>query len=290
MSNSSLARAPAVAEPGGSEFAYDRVELTDDDFRQAAALVGQLTGIVIKEHKREMIHSRLSRRLRALGLQSYKAYLEFVQSDAGKNEIGEFINVVTTNLTSFFREDHHFQDLKNKVLAQIAAEGRSRVRIWSSACSSGEEPYSIAMTVRESDAAQAKDLKILATDLDTNILARASAGVYAQDRVTAIPEKMLRASTKQVGDKFEFTSEVKRMITFRQLNLLTRWPFSGPFDVIFCRNVLIYFDADTKREVVNRMAQMLRPNGTLYLGHSESLLGEHALLSSEGKTIYRRRA
>ena len=266
-----------------------RAEMTDEDFRIAAQLVGQLTGIVIKEHKREMIQSRLSRRIRALGLQNYQDYLQFVQTDAGKGEVGEFINVVTTNLTSFFREEHHFDDLR-EVLRGIAAEGRQRVRIWSSACSSGEEPYTIAMTVRDLEAARFSDLKILATDLDTNILARAKAGVYSEERVRAVPQDMLKRSTVKTPEGYSFNSEIKNMITFRRLNLLENWPFSGPFDVIFCRNVLIYFDAPTKHRLVGRFAEMLAPGGTLYLGHSESLLGNHDLLVSIGKTIYRRRA
>ena len=283
-----MAQLSTVAEADGLDSAYDRIELTNDDFQLAAKLVGELTGIVIKEHKREMIHSRLSRRLRALGKKSYREYLEFIQTPAAKDEIGEFINVVTTNLTSFFREEHHFDDLRT-VMNRLAAEGKERIRIWSSACSSGEEPYSIAMTVRETEAARARDLKILATDLDTNILGKASAGVYSAERTRSIPTEMLRNSTQKSGENSEFKPEIKRMITFRQLNLLGRWPFSGPFDVIFCRNVLIYFDAQTKHSIVNRMAQMLTPDGTLYLGHSESLLGEHDHLISEGKTIYRRR-
>lgn len=272
------------------EVALDRVELTDADFNRASALVGKLTGIVIREHKREMIQSRLSRRLRARKLNDYKEYLDFLESDAGKSEIGEFINVVTTNLTSFFREEHHFTHMRDVVLERAAKAQQGRIRIWSSACSSGEEPYSIAMTVKSSAAAQARDLKILATDLDTNILARAKSGVYGKDRVEAIPNDMLKSSTVSAGADYEFRPEIKGMITFRQLNLLGDWPFSGPFDVIFCRNVLIYFDAETKRKVVDRMANLLTAEGFLYLGHSESLLGEHPMLISEGKTIYRRRS
>ncbi len=267
---------------------FDRVELTDEDFRLASALVGRLTGIVIKEHKREMIQSRLSRRLRALGMSTFKQYLEYVQSDAGQGEIGELINVVTTNLTSFFREAHHFEDLKSVALPRAMTENPNRIRIWSSACSSGEEPYSIAMSVLESAAARSRDLKILATDLDTNILARAAAGAYPAERCAAIPPAMLQSATNQRGGDHVFNEKVKGLITFRKLNLLENWPFSGLFDVIFCRNVLIYFGADTKRQLVDRMARIIRPGGTLYLGHSESLLGEHPLLRSEGKTIYRR--
>lgn len=269
---------------------YDRIELTVDDFAVATALVKRLTGIVIQEHKREMIQSRLSRRLRALQLASYREYLEFVQSSAGKDEIGEFMNVVTTNLTSFFRESHHFDDLRDVALPRAVDMSPGRVRIWSSACSSGEEPYSIAMTVRESVASSVRDLKILATDLDTNILARAAAGKYSQDKTSSIPSNMLNKSASKDGADYVFNQNIKNMIAFKNLNLLGSWPFSGPFQVIFCRNVLIYFDAETKKTLVDRMTQMLSPGGTIYLGHSESLLGDHPLLQSEGKTIYRKRA
>lgn len=268
--------------------AFDRIDLSDDDFRRASELVYRLTGIVIKEHKREMIQSRLSRRLRALNIGTYADYLEYVQSDDGRGEIGELINVVTTNLTSFFRESHHFDDLKTVSLPKAMAENPNRIRIWSAACSSGEEPYSIAMTVQDSVAAQARDLKILATDLDTNILARAANGVYPADRVSSIPRDMLKSSATERGGEYAFNAKIKSMITFRNLNLLEKWPFSGPFDIIFCRNVLIYFDSETKRSLVDRMARLIRPGGTLYLGHSESLLGDHELLQSAGKTIYRR--
>ena len=265
-------------------------KMSDEEFRRFARLVHDLTGIVIKEHKREMIHSRISRRLRALSVPSFAEYLKLVESPAGQDELGELVNAVTTNLTAFFRENHHFEHLKDEMLAPMAAEKAGRIRIWSSACSSGEEPYSIAMTVLESAAARAPDLKILATDLDTNILARAAAGVYPADRVKPIAEPLRRKSfVEEPGGEHRARDELKRLITFRQLNLLHAWPMSGPFDVIFCRNVLIYFEADVKRAIVDRMAELLRPGGTLYLGHSESLLGEHPLLSSEGKTIYRRR-
>lgn len=265
--------------------------MTAAEFQRITALVNQLTGIVIKEHKREMVHSRISRRLRALGLPNFAAYLDLVESPRGADEIGELINVITTNLTAFFRENHHFEHLQQEILDPMAAQRAGRIRIWSSACSSGEEPYSIAMTVLGSAAAASADLKILATDLDTNMLQRASNGVYPEDRVKPIPAHLAkRALTRCASGDYAFSDAAKRMITFRQINLLHDWPMSGPFDAIFCRNVLIYFDADTKAQIVNRMAQLLRPDGALYLGHSESLLGEHPLVVSEGRTIYRRRA
>ncbi|MEM9725292.1 MAG: protein-glutamate O-methyltransferase CheR [Pseudomonadota bacterium] len=276
----------SAAAPVGSA-----AKMTDEEFRRFAALVNVLTGIVIKEHKREMIHSRISRRLRACNMSSFAEYLTLVEGSNADAERGELINAVTTNLTAFFREAHHFDHLRDHMLAEMAAAKQSRVRIWSSASSSGEEPYSIAMTVADSRIAQTADVKVLATDLDTDILARAAAGRYPADRVKPIPEGLRRKAFVELpGGEFEARDEVKRFLTFRRLNLLEEWPMSGPFDVIFCRNVLIYFDSDVKRGIVERMARLLRPGGALYLGHSESLLGDHPLLLSEGKTIYRRKA
>lgn len=277
-------------EPCADATGVSGEKMTDDEFRRFAVLVDRLTGIVIKEHKREMIHSRIARRLRALSIRSFGAYLALVESPQGESELGELINVVTTNLTSFFRENHHFEHLRDVMLAEMADAGQGRIRIWSSASSSGEEPYSIAMTALESKAARMRDLKILATDLDTNILAKAEAGVYVADRVKPIPQALQnKYFAAAPGGDFQVREEARRLLTFRRLNLLHDWPMSGPFDVVFCRNVLIYFEADVKKTIVDRMAKLLRPGGALYLGHSESLLGDHPLLKSEGKTIYRRR-
>lgn len=265
--------------------------MTDGEFAEASALVGQLTGIVIKAHKREMMQSRLTRRLRALGIASYAEYLKFVASPAGEGEIGEMINAVTTNLTSMFRESHHFDHLREQILNPMAADAAPRIRLWSAACSSGEEPYSIAMTVLGSKADAHANLKILATDLDTNMLSRGREGVYPAERFEPAPPELRDRASKAVdGDARRFVESVRRMITFNQLNLLHEWPVRGPFDAIFCRNVLIYFEAPVKRQIVDRLAGLLRPAGALYLGHSESLLGDHPDLISEGRTIYRRRS
>lgn len=286
--SSTRARGEAPGALPAASVAEDR--LTEAQFAEISRLVGELTGIVLKSHKREMIHSRLSRRLRALNLKSFEAYFALLSSDAGADEIGHLINAVTTNLTSFLREGHHFDHLKAEVIAPMAASGASRLRIWSSACSSGEEPYTIVMTALSTNGfSKIRDAKILATDLDTEILARAKRGVYDEDRVKSVPKALLDAAATRRGDSIEFSPQSKSFITFRQLNLLHKWPMSGPFDAIFCRNVLIYFDAPTKRDIVDRMANLLRPDGALYLGHSESILGDHPLLSSEGRTIYRRR-
>lgn len=263
--------------------------MTDADFARATELVFELSGIVIKEHKREMIYSRLARRLRALGYPDYTSYLDYVASDAGKDEIGELLNAVTTNLTSFFRESHHFDHLRDEILDPMATRGADRVRLWSAACSTGEEPYSIAMSVMSSKLAQHRDLKILATDLDTNVLSKAREGVYPRERIDPAPAEVAQRYAKPVdASTIRISDELRRMITFNRLNLQHEWPVRGPFDAIFCRNVLIYFENDAKKRIVERLARLIRPGGALYLGHSESLLGENALLVSEGRTIYRR--
>lgn len=272
------------------ESTVDESKLSESDFKRVSTLVMSLAGIVIKEHKREMIYSRLSRRLRALNYATISSYLDFVESPAGQAETGELINAVTTNLTSFFRESHHFDHFRDEMLAPMAASGQSRVRVWSSASSTGEEPYSIAMTAMSTTGFHRfSDYKMLATDLDTNVLAKASAGCYDADKQKGLsPEQISKYFNQKPDGSIEAKPEVKKLITFKQLNLLHQWPVSGPFDVIFCRNVLIYFDTPTKRDIVDRLTRLVRPDGALYLGHSESLLGDHPLLRSEGKTIYRR--
>lgn len=265
--------------------------MTDAEFDRVAAKVREVAGIVLKPHKRQMIYTRLSRRLRALGLTSFTEYLDLLEGPRSGDELVEFSNAITTNLTSFFREAHHFVHLQTEVLEPLRQEGPRRIRIWSAGCSTGEEPYSIALTARASGGlGPGADFRILATDLDTRVLASAAAGVYPETRAADIPSELrANAVLRRPGGKVEIGAAVRAMIAFRRLNLLHAWPFRGPFQAIFCRNVLIYFDAETKARLVNRLAEVLAEDGVLYLGHSESLLGEHPLLRSEGRTIYRRR-
>ncbi|MEL6476596.1 MAG: protein-glutamate O-methyltransferase [Pseudomonadota bacterium] len=278
---------PAFQDHDGDEPISSDQTLTSEQFSRVAALVFSLTGIVLKEHKMQMVHARLMRRMRSLKIPRFEDYIALVESKNAGDEIEQFINAVTTNLTSFFREDHHFEHLESEILTPLANQGANRVRIWSAGCSTGEEPYSIAMTVLTGQPRSNWDLRILATDLDTNVLAHASAGLYRNDKTEAIPERY-RKYTRQQADGLEMSAEAKRLITFRQLNLLETWPVSGPFDAIFCRNVMIYFEADTKADLVERFARLLAPHGALYLGHSESLLGTHPLLMRDGQTTYRR--
>jgi len=268
----------------------------DEDFNALRALVREHTGISLSEAKRELVYGRLSRRLRALGLQSFSQYRHLLTNDAEGQEMVEFCNAITTNLTSFFRELHHFEYLRDQVLAPLAKRGSGqRLRIWSAGCSTGEEPYSIAMTVREALPEGARhDIRILATDLDSDVLSRARSGVYAQDRVKGL-------STQRVGQfcreqregssvRYRVTPDLRELITFNQLNLMNALPMKGPLDVIFCRNVVIYFDKETQRDLFRRYAQLQRPGDILFLGHSESMFKVSDDYTLVGRTVYRRNA
>ena len=282
--------APRVSDSRDTGAYGGEFNMSDAEFQRVADKVFEIAGIVLKDHKRQMVYTRLSRRLRALGMTSFTVYMDHLESWAGSREITEFSNAVTTNLTSFFREAHHFDHLRHEVLEPLGKAGKSRIRVWSAGCSTGEEPYSIALTARAAARSMGgADFRILATDLDTNVLAKAKAGIYPEARVADVPSELRSGAMSRRGADMEMSAQLKSMIAFRQLNLLHAWPFRGPFDVIFCRNVLIYFDAETKAGLVRRYAEALTDDGILYLGHSESLLGEHPLLSSEGRTIYRRR-
>jgi chemotaxis protein methyltransferase CheR len=269
-------------------------DFRDEDFNALRQLVKKITGINLADSKRELVYGRVSRRLRVLGLSSfsdYRAVLETRDSD----ELSEFCDAMTTNLTSFFREAHHFDYLRDEFLLPRAADSHAsrRIRLWSSACSSGEEPYSIAMTVCEALPNWRQwDIKILATDLDSHMLARAQRGVYAADRMTGVSAKRLgqffRPSSEDGGRAFEVVQDLADLITFKPINLMHPLPMPGPLDVIFCRNVVIYFDKDTQRDLFARIAVVQRPDDLLFLGHSETLfkVSEHYALI--GKSMYRR--
>ena len=273
--------------------------LSDQDFRFIAAEIHRRAGIVLHEHKRDMVYGRLVRRVRELGLPSFRAYCEHLQTPEGVDEVGFMINAITTNLTAFFREAHHFETMRTVALPEIVARGREvgrRLRLWSAACSSGEEPYSMAMTLLGSGVdLRGWDVRILATDLDTDMLARATRGVYAAEALAKVPLELRRRFTEPAqddkrADAVTIKPAVRQLVTFRQLNLLDKWPMRGPFDIVFCRNVLIYFDAETKARVIRGLNDILRPGGWLCLGHSESLLSGSHDLKLVGHTVYRRAA
>lgn len=273
-------------QPVSREFSF-----TDKDFRFLAGLASSKTGIVLQEQKKDMVYGRLARRLRALGLESFKEYCDLLQTDAGADEISQLVNAITTNLTSFFRESHHFTHLAEEVLKPLTGAGHvGRLRIWSAACSSGMEPYSLAMTMRSAIPHIDKwDAKILATDIDSNMVQTGATGEYAQADVQSVPPAF-RTGIRPGGKpgKVMMDDELKRLIVFRQLNLLEAWPFKGPFDAVFCRNVVIYFDKPTKQKLFARMAEAIKPGGWLYIGHSENLHGISDRFELVGRTIYRK--
>jgi chemotaxis protein methyltransferase CheR len=279
----------ALSAPRVREFAFG-----NEDFEALRKLVKELTGINLSDQKRELVYGRLARRLRALHLRSFADYRDLLASDGGK-EIAEFCNAITTNLTSFFRESHHFDYLREQVLLPRLNDRSAsrRLRIWSAGCSTGEEPYSLAMTILESiPDLRTWDIKILATDLDSDVLSRARRGVYAADRVRNLgAQRLTRFFVERRGRDgpcYEVAPDLVSLITFKQLNLMHPLPMKGPLDAIFCRNVVIYFDKDTQRELFARVAHLQRPGNLLFLGHSESLFKVSESYSPIGKTIYRR--
>jgi chemotaxis protein methyltransferase CheR len=271
-------------------------ELSEADFRSLAKYAYDKSGITLSDGKRNLVYSRLSRRLRALGMASFREYRDYLTGENGDQEIENFINSISTNHTKFFREDHHFDHLRSQVIAPFAQAARgkrgARFRVWSAGCSSGEEPYTIAVVAaREIPDLLAQDLRILATDIDTQVLTKAAAGEYPAASVDQVPSAYRKYFLPKNGKSSEtvvIDRSVRSLIAFRRLNLIQDWPFKGPFDVIFCRNVMIYFDNETKTGLVDRYVKMLKPGGFLYLGHSESLIGAHADLKAVGRTIYRK--
>lgn len=271
------------------EAPFAEAPLTAEDFQAIIAIVRKSSGIVLTAAKRELVYSRLRRRLRALNLDSFAAYRAIVEGPDGADEQVRMINAITTNLTGFFRERHHFDFLGNGLLPALPRTER-RLRIWSAGCSSGEEPYTLAMTLRRSmpDIDQ-WDARILATDIDTDMVAVGSAGQYPMERAAAIPEELRRAHVRRIdSETVGMAPELKALIAFRNLNLLGPWPMKGKFDVIFCRNVVIYFDKATQRSLIDRFAELLVPNGHLFVGHSETLHNITDRFHHIGRTIHRR--
>jgi len=268
---------------------------TDKDFDCLRQLVGERTGIVLSDAKRDMVYSRLARRLRQLKLDSFAHYCELIQDEtANANEMVQLTNAITTNLTSFFREAHHFDFLRQQVIPEWRREHAAdkRIRLWSSACSTGEEPYSIAITLRQAMAdLRGWDARILATDLDTNVLSTAQQAIYKDERIEGLSHEdrkqwFLKGKSGQ-GGMVRARDELRELITFRQLNLMHDWPFKGPFDAVFCRNVVIYFNQDTQRQLLDRIADHMTPGGYLFMGHSETLHNVSNRFKLIGKTIYR---
>lgn len=272
-------------------------ELTLDsrDFKFVCDYVYDNAGIVLGESKREMVYRRLSRVIRDKKLPSFSDYVRLLRQNP-EQEKRYFINAITTNLTSFYRENHHFDYLLKHEFPKLLKSnaGTKRIRIWSSASSTGEEPYSIAITAYQAFKSVLSnwDVKVLATDIDSNVLAHAKAGVYENRKIEDLPadirNKYFQKGTGSNQDRVKVINAVQQLITFKELNLLHEWPMKGPFDVIFCRNVIIYFDKETQNDLFERYYNMLKPGGLLMLGHSENLGSYQSYFDNVGRTIFRK--
>ena len=264
---------------------------TEAELKVIAQILHRESGIVIAAEKGSMVQSRLAKRLRALGLSQYQPYIDLVQSEAGADERRQMISALTTNVTHFFRENHHFETLRNEALPELLARARAggRVRIWSAGSSNGQEAYSIAMTLAEAAPDLDKlDIRILATDIDPVMVARGAAGIYDAATVEAVPEALRKAyfSAKEGG--FQIIERLRNLVTFRELNLHHPWPMKGRFDVIFCRNVVIYFDPQAEEMLWQRFEAALAPRGWIHVGHSERIpLERGRRLTTAGITTYR---
>lgn len=267
-------------------------EITSDEFEQFRTLVYKESGISLGDGKRSLIVSRLSKRLRDLSLDTFQQYFNLVTGSAGQEEFTQLLDLISTNKTDFFREPKHFDFLREKVLPELAST--KRVRIWSSASSSGEEPYTIAMTLYDGVQAPAQwNFHILASDLSTRVLAKASSGVYDAERVRDLPADTLKrhflSGRGGAAGKVKVKPHLSDMVTFRRINLMDdRFPIKTPLDVIFCRNVMIYFDRPTQERLVGRFHKYLKPGGYLFIGHSESLQWLNQPFKSIAPTIYRK--
>ncbi|HEX30386.1 TPA: methyltransferase domain-containing protein [Candidatus Poribacteria bacterium] len=251
---------------------YD-LNLSDEHFRKISHLAYQLTGIRLHD-KKDLVKSRLMKRIRALGLRGFSEYMEYLESDLLQRELPIMLDVLTTNKTNFFREPKHFEFLRQRVIPEM--EKLKRMRIWSAGCSSGEEPFSIAITLIEGISDISRwDIKILATDISLRMLAIAREATYELLKLENIPHEIISKyfsrSKGESGICYKVKDEIRSMVRFARLNLMESWPMKGPFDVIFCRNVMIYFDDPTRERLVNRFWRLLRPGGYLFVGHSESL-------------------
>jgi chemotaxis protein methyltransferase CheR len=267
-------------------------DFTFEDFRRIAAMLHADAGISLPENKVTLVYSRLAKRLRATGIESFREYCAHIAAADGVEERKKMLAALTTNVTRFFREPHHFEHLKAHVLPKLIqrARGGGRVRIWSAGCSSGQEPYSIGLTLLSMmPDAPDYDVRVLASDIDPNVLNDARAGVYRSELCTEIPRELRTKWMRRTGDLWSMGDELRSLIAFRELNLIGEWPMHRPFDVIFCRNVAIYFEEDTQVKIWRRFQSILVPGGRLYIGHSERLSGTGDSFETDGLTTYRLR-
>ena len=263
---------------------------TEDDFKKIAQILHSHAGIALAEGKAALVYSRLAKRLRSLGLRSFREYCALIENHQEVDERQAMMAALTTNVTRYFREPHHFDHLRDVVMPALADRARKggRVRLWSAACSNGQEPYSMAITVLSAlpDAANL-DVKILATDIDPNMVAEGKAGIYREEAITPVPLEMRRKWFRKAPGGWEVADELRQLVAFRELNLIGDWPMRGKFDAIFCRNVVIYFDEPTQERIWSLFAPLLEPGGSLYIGHSERVTGPAtAQFETSGLTTY----
>ena len=291
---------PKAQSPGAGRISWDpglmeQTELSEKEFRVLAGIIRTRCGISLGPNKRPLVKSRLGMRLRALQLGTFSEYIALLDADKSGGEIKILLDSISTNVTSFFRQEDHFRYLREKIIPALDRERRTsecRLRIWSAGCSSGEEPYSVAIELHENLPDLARwDAKILATDISTKVLTIARGGTYPDSRLEGLPpllrDKYMDRVRIPSGEKaFRMKRALRDMITFGRLNLMGSWPMKGPLDVIFCRNVMIYFDTQTREKLVRRFSGLLRRGGTLFIGHSESLTGIEHELTVAGAATY----
>lgn len=266
------------------------VGLNQKQFKNISQIVYQYSGINLKKGKETLVRARLMKRVRALNLDNIDSYMNYIESDKGTDELSEMIDVMTTNKTSFFREAAHFNFLCEEVLPKIKD---SKLRFWSAACSSGEEPFSLAITLRENISnVDPKECLILATDISQKMLQKAWQGVYSRDTISGLSDGLVRKyfnkTTDGHNELFQIKTNVRKLIRFGWLNLMESWPMTGPFNVIFCRNAMIYFDRPTQETLVNRFWELLAPGGYLFVGHSEGLSGVNHKFNYVQPATYRK--
>ena len=284
----------AGSRAGGSEQEFP---LSAKEFETISRILYQESGITLADSKFALVYSRLAKRLRALGMRSYAEYCQLIASDSGKDERHRMMAALTTNVTNFFREPHHFEHLRSHLLPRLLDEAKrgGRVRIWSAGCSNGHEPYTIALTILGlMPNAADYDVRILASDIDPNVVGFGKAGIYDEEALSNVPPNLRSRWFSRVGGNgpdargFEVSTEMRHLVSFRELNLIGQWPMKGKFDVIFCRNVTIYFDAPTRERIWDRFSGFMQPGSWFYMGHSERLAGPAAQkFSLEGTTAYR---
>lgn len=264
------------------------ISLSEREFSRIKARVYKVAGISLSDAKRTLVVSRLSKVVRALGLSSFDSYVDHLERGGSAQDSQEFVNALTTNLTRFYREDHHFDHLRNYVAGLVASKPRgARLRIWSAGCSTGQEPYTIGMDLLGAIPELKRwDFKILATDIDTAVIAKAARGIYPENETAGLSPERLKPFQRLGDGTVKIPDAVRELVSFKPLNLIGQWPMKGPFDAIFCRNVAIYFDKPTQGEVFGRFSKLLAPDAFLYIGHSENLGSGGEGFRLVGKTIY----